>query len=297
MHPSIRACLAATMLVTALGLLTSAPHAAQASRERTMYVSAVDAAGDPVEGLEPDAFVIREDGIRREIIRVSRATEPIDIALLVDNSSAVSDKLVFLRNALPEFVARMAPGNQVAVITLADRPTILVDYTDDTPRLSAAVGGLFAMPQSGMTLLDAIFETTRGLGRRETPRAAIVAVFTDGVEFTNRYARDVIRAVREVNTPLHFVTIGQFSHREEHSLRERSFLLDAGPTQSGGQRITMLSPNGLEGALRRLARELLNQYRVVYVRPESLIVPEKAEVSSARPGVTMRGARARGEGA
>ena len=64
---------------------------------------------------------------------------------------------------------------------------------------------------------------------------------------------------------------------------------------SGGQRLEMLNPNGLDGALEQLASELTSQYRVVYARPDSLIRPERAEVSSRRDGVTMHGARARGE--
>ncbi|HXH26157.1 MAG TPA: VWA domain-containing protein [Vicinamibacterales bacterium] len=270
---------------------------AQASaRERTLFVSAVDDAGEPVAGLGPEAFIVREDGIRREILRVSRATEPIDIALLVDNSAAASDDILFLREALATFVARMAPGNQIAVITLADRPTIAADYTGDAGRLGEAVGRLFAMSQSGMTLLDAIWEVSRGLARRETPRAVIVAVFTDGPEFTNRYHRDVAAAAREAGAALHLVTLGQFLHSEEHGIRERSFLLDSGPSETGGQRISLLSPNGLEPALERLARELTSQYKVVYGRPESFIPPERIEVASARAGVKMRGAPARGEG-
>lgn len=260
-----------------------------------MFVSAVDRDGEPVSNLGPDAFQIREDGIKREILRVSRATEPLDIAILVDNSASANDDITFFRTGLSKFVAKMAPGNHVAVIALADRPTILVDYTDDTKRLSDAVGRLFAMSQSGMTLLDGIFETTRGLSKRETPRAVIVPVFTDGIEFTNRYSKDVVAALHDEDVALHMVTIGQFYHSEEHATRERSFLLDAGPRGSGGQRITLLSPHGLDDALQRLARELSSQYKVVYGRPQSLIAPERAEVSSARAGVTMRGARARGE--
>jgi Ca-activated chloride channel family protein len=292
---STRTLVVTVALFAAIAVLSSKPYAAQDVREGVMFVSAVDRDGEPVSGLGPDAFQIREDGIRREVLRVSRATEAIDIALLVDNSAAASDDITFLRSALASFVARMAPGNQMAVIALADRPTILVDYTNDTKRLSDAVGRLFSMSQSGMTLLDAIFETTRGLAKRETPRAAIVPVFTDGVEFTNRYSKDIVKVLQEENVPIHMVTIGQFYHSEDHPTRERSFLLDAGPRGSGGQRISLLSPHGLDDALQRLARELSSQYKVVYGRPQSLITPERAEVSSARAGVTMRGARARGE--
>jgi VWFA-related protein len=291
----IRSFIAAAAAFAALASLSTAPHAAQAAREGVMFVSAVDREGEPVTDLGPDAFQIKEDGIKREVLRVSRASEPIDVAILVDNSAAARDDITFLRMGLSNFVARMATGNHVAVIALADRPTILVDYTNDTKKLSDAAGRLFAMSQSGMTLLDAIFETSRGLARRETPRAVIVAVFTDGIEFTNRYSTDVVKALQEQDVALHMVTIGQFYHSEEHATRERSFLLDAGPRGSGGQRISLLSPHGLDDALQRLARELSSQYKVVYGRPQSLITPERAEVSSARAGVTMRGARARGE--
>jgi VWFA-related protein len=265
------------------------------ARDRALFVSAVDKDGEPVSGLGPDAFVVREDDVRREVLRVSRATEPIDIALLVDNSTAANQEITFFREALSKFVAKMGPGNNVAVITLADRPTIVVDYTNDTKRLSDAVGRLFSMPNSGMTLLDGVLETSQGLAKRETPRAVIVPVITDGIEFTNRYSTDVVKALERVDAALHAVTIGQFIYKEEHGIRERSFFLSNGPEKSGGQQITLLSPHGLDQAMQRLARELSSQYKVIYARPQSLIPPERTEVSSAKPGVTMRGAPARGE--
>src|SRR5918993_308280 len=152
----------AVALATALHGLIPFPLAAQA-RERTLFVSAVDQNGEPVEGLGPDAFIVRENGQRREVLRVSRATEPIDIALLVDNSQAASDEITFIREALSKFVAMMAPNNRIAIVALADRPTVFVEYTNDVARLTAGIGRLFAMSQSGMTLLDGVAETSRGL--------------------------------------------------------------------------------------------------------------------------------------
>src|SRR5262245_62443373 len=81
------------------------------SRERTLFISAVDSNGEPVESLGPDAFVIREDGVRREVLRVTRATEPIDVAVLIDNSQSASDDITFFRDSLSKFVSTMAPGN------------------------------------------------------------------------------------------------------------------------------------------------------------------------------------------
>jgi VWFA-related protein len=282
--------------MAAIASLATMPGAAQAraTREGTMYVSAVNREGEPVTGLGPEDFIVREDGARREVLRVSKATEPIDLAILLDNSVGATNGVTFLREGLSNFVAKMSPGNRLALIGLADRPTIIVDYTEDTKRLSEAVGRVFPLPASGMTLLDAIYETSQGLGKRDGPRAVILAVFTDSVEFTNRYEKDVVRMLRQVDAQLHMVTIGVFPHRDdEHSLRERSFLLDSGPRESGGNRIALLAPHALNTSLQRVARELSEQYKVVYGRPESLIAPERAIVSSAKADVTMRGSRAR----
>jgi len=270
-------------------------HAQAGARERTLFVGAMDEKGEPVENLVPADVIVREDGVRREVLRISRATEPIDIALLVDNSAAAEDSINHMREALRRFVGKMAAGNQIALVALADRPTILVDYTSDQKRLDNGVGRLFAMSSSGMTLLDAIVEVARGLGRRETPRVAIVLVINDGVEFTNRYYRDVIEALKTANAPLHAITVGSFYALGDQAARERAYVLDQGTRESGGQRVSLLSPMGLNTALDKLARELSSQYKVVYGRPESLIPPEKLEVTSARRGVTVRGTPMRGQ--
>jgi hypothetical protein len=289
----LRLALVLSFLAAFLTFSRAPVRAQNAAREQTLFVSAVNDKGEPVDGLGADAFVIREDGIRREVLRASRAIEPIDIALLIDNSAAAEEEITFIRDGVSRFDALMAANNQIALIALADRPTIFVDYSNDPKRLMNGVGRLFAMPSSGMTLLDGIIETAKGLERRETPRAVIVPIITDGPEFTNRYYRDVVAAVRKAQAALHIVSMGLFYHSEEQGIRERSFLLDEGPRTSGGQRISLLTPMGLPDAMQRLARELSSQYKVVYGRPESLVPPEKTEVSSARAGITMRGAPAR----
>lgn len=293
---SIRVATACAVAAAFVASALTSVSAQRDRRERTLFVGAVNDKGEPVEGLGPDAFVVKEDGVRREVLRVSPATEPMDIALLVDNSTAASEEITFLRSSLSKFVQLMATGNKIAVITLADRPTIRVEYTDDAIKLKDGVTSLFSTPNSGMTLLDAIFESVNGLRRRETPRAVVVPVVTDGVEFTNRYFRDIVNTLVRNRVPLHLVTIGPFYHDErDHGTRERSFLLDAGPRESGGQRISLLSAHGLDGAMEMLAKELRSQYKVVYSRPESLIPPDKVTVAAGKPGLTVRGAEARGE--
>ena len=264
-------------------------------RERSIFISAVDGRGEPVEGLGPTDFIITEDGRRREVLRVSRAVEPMDIAVLVDNSAAADRAVLALRDGLKAFIGALAGDNQIALVGLADRPTILVDYTTSRTRLEEAAGRIFSMDSSGMTLLDAMTETAAGLRRREATRAVIVPVITPGVEFTNRYARDVIRSVQDAGASIHAIVLGvlDFDTTEE---RERALVLDEGTKQTGGQHVTLLTEMAVEQALLKLSRQLSSQYKVVYGRPDSLIPPEKTEVASGRAGVTMRGTPARGQG-
>jgi VWFA-related protein len=285
--------LSATLLLAA-GVASSI-HAQAGGRERTLFVSAVDSRGEPVDGLGPTDFVITEDGRRREVLRISKAVEPIDIAVLVDNSAAAERAIPSLRDGLKAFVGALAGDNQIAIVGLADRPTILLDYTSSRTRLEDAVGRIFSMSSSGMTLLDAITETSAGLRRREATRAVLVPVITNGVEFTNRYARDVIRSMQDAGVALNAIVIGvlDFDTTEE---RERGLVMDQGSEQTGGQHVTLLTEMAVEQALTKLARQLSSQYKVVYGRPESLIPPEKTEVASGRAGVTMRGTPARGQG-
>ena len=285
-----------TVAIAAVVVISTDVDAQRASREATVFASAVDDKGQPVAALGPDAFVIREDGVRREVLRVSPASETMDIALLIDNSQASQDEVTFIREAVSGFVAQMGTGNKIALIGLAERPTILVDYTDDLKRLSDGVGRIFPQPSAGMTLLDALVETAQGMRKREAPRAVFVAVITDGPEFTNRYSKDVAKTLAETGAALHIVGMGRFLHQEEHSIRERSFLIDEGPRATGGQRITLLAPMGLNQAMQKLARELSSQYKVVYGRPDSLVPSDKVEVTSGRRGLTVRGTPARGEG-
>ena len=74
-------------------------YAQAGARERTLFVSALDPRGEPVEGLNPNDFVVTEDGRAREILRVSRAIEPMDIAVLADNSAA-ADRAIPARRAV-----------------------------------------------------------------------------------------------------------------------------------------------------------------------------------------------------
>jgi len=277
-------------------VLLSVALLAQAA-ERVLYVSAWDdKTKAPLTGLSVDAFAVKEDGRTREVLRVSPATSPMPIAILVDNSQAARNHITEIRRALTSFVRAVEGLGPVSIIGIADRPTILTDYTTDLKLLDAGIGKVFAMPGSGATLLDAIVEVSKGLARREEDRAAMVILTTENVEFSTRHYQEVLEELKKGGAQLHAVILNTPAGTSlSDEARNRASVLDRGPRESGGTRTDVLASQAFQTKMLELAAILKSQHRVVYARPEQLIPPEKIEVSATKAGVEASGAPARGQ--
>jgi VWFA-related protein len=282
----------ASPLVLVLVAVASAarPVAAQPA-ERLLFVSVLDQAGAPVKGLAADAFVVREDGRQVEVLRVSPATQPVDLAILVDNSQAATPYIQDMRDALEAFINRMArDGHHVATIGLADRPTILTDYTNNPALAVKGVNRLFAQPGAGTTLLDAVVDTSRGLQKREGERRVMLVVTSEGTDFSvpnHPRALDAIKASGAMFNALVITRPGGADLTTDEG-RSRGIVLDEGPRNSGGRTTHLLSSMALKGELDRVATEIENQYQLVYARSGSLIPADRIEVSVKQPGLTVR---------
>jgi hypothetical protein len=281
--------LVATLLVLGGWLAATATLRAQ-DRQRAMYVSVLDAKGAPAENIGLNDLIIREDSVAREVLRVSPANDPIQIALLIDTSQAAQTFIRDYRQAVPAFLDVVlgedtSGNNQVAIIGIGERPTILTDYTSNRGQLTTGVNRLFSIPQAGTYLLDAIMEVSQGLQKRGAERAVMVAITSEGPELSNRGYRQVLDRLKASGATLHVVTIGSPANMAE----DRTLTLSLGTKNSGGRYDTLLIPSALATRLKDVGREIIGQYRVTYARPDSLIPPEKIEVSARREGWTVRG--------
>lgn len=273
-------------------LIVVATAAAQSS-ERTLFVSVLDKDDSPIAGLGMDAFTVREDGQAREVLRASRAVQPVDIALLVDNSQAITAYVNDIRQAASGFVQRMAKdGNPVALIGLADRPTILQDYVASPELLERATKKIFAQPGAGTTVLDAIIDTSRGLRKRDATRRVIVVLTTEGTDFSNPNYQHALDVLKEGGAALYAVVLTETRSNAAVNTEEgrnRAIVLADGSDASGGRLIHVISSMSFTGALAGVAEAIEQQYELVYSRPGALIPPDKVEVKVNRPGATARG--------
>ena len=281
------------LVVAALAVTWPGRLSAQAAR-KAMYVSVVNEAGAPVMDLGTEDFIIREDNVAREVLHVEPALDPMQIAILVDNSTAARNNISHMRTALPSFVGALTDGlegqkNQVSIIAIGERPTVLADYTTSRAALQKGIDRIWSLRDTGAYLLDGIPEVCQGFKKREAMRPVIVALTTEGPEFSNRQHDQVIEPLKATGAAFNALVIGRPSSSLSSEARERNMVLDEGPRVTGGARMDILAVEGLDMRLKQLADQLMHQYKVTYARPQSLIPPERFTVATNKPGLTARG--------
>ncbi len=284
---------AALLFVSAAIAIPALLHAQAV--QKSMYVSVLDANGAPVPNVAPSDLIVREDNVSREILAVVPADEPMQIEILVDNSQAAREDIRDMRAALPDFVdALLAPTdsgrrNQIALVALGERPTTLVEPTFDAAQLRKGIDRLFAQPGSGNYLLDGIIEVCQGFKKRGALRPVIVAITTEGPEFSSRHFDLVLDPLHDSGAAFHAIVVGPISGDTSDDARNRSIVLDQGTSTTGGRLDHILTSMALRGKLKQVAEDLTHQYRVTFARPQSLIPPQRTTVAAVKPGITARG--------
>lgn len=282
------AAIGACTLIATLLVPPAAP--AQTTVERDLFVSVLNKADAPVMTLAPADFIVKEDGRTREVLRARRATDPIDLAILIDTSQALGRQVADTRRGIEALLAAVAGHAEVSLIGVGDRPTILTPYSGDAETLKQGVGKIFAIPGAGATMLEAIEETLAGLAKRPSERAAIVVVWAGGVEFNSMSQEALLRRLADSRVTLHVVTVGNAVPPDIATPdgRAREVVFDSGSRASGGRRQNVLTSMGLPDVMTKLGAELLGQYRITYARPDTLIPPKSVEVSVRPPDLTVR---------
>ena len=286
------------LAVVAVAAVSTLPtvHLGAQSREGRIHATVFAQDGWIVPASAPTDFTVREDGVSREVLRVMPATGPMQIALLVDNSQAATGSIVDIRKAVTAFIDELQ-GNEIALIGYGDRPTVLVDYTENDELLKRGISRL--LPAAGQRRLSArrdhrcVARSPEARGdpsRDRRPRHRRSRVQQRPPQAGARAAQGQRgRAERPVPVP----TGDQGDDQER---RERNIVLNRGTLETGGRRDTLLAAMAFSSRIKTLAAELKSQQVMVYGRPESLMPPQKIEVSTVKPGLTVRGTPGRVEG-
>jgi VWFA-related protein len=273
---------------------------ASPQRDRTVHVtvSGNDAAASNLTAAD---FEVKEDGKTREVLKAEPSTEPLSVALLLDDRGSDINEI---RSALAAFVLRLRGRAEISLVSVVPTVLKIFDYTSSTPAMITGIQRLVwrAGPAGGL-ILGAVADAADELRHREAARPVIVVVTFEGEEFrSHRPARTILEALERSRAALHVASVGKPTLRrmnraptegvqgDEWAVDEqnRNAVLGEGPRQSGGRRHELTVATGLTRALEAVADDLLNQYALVYSGATDVKPSRKLSVSVKRRGVTVR---------
>ena len=256
-----------------------------AASDKTIFVAALDQAGKPVKGLTAADFALREDGTDREITEVKPATEPLQIALLVDTTKAVDDILQDMRRSLVAFVRHVltaSPETSIRVMEFGQAAVGLTPFSASTDDLEKAVTRIAAKPGAGSVLLEAIIAASNDLGKRPSPRRAIVAVNLEPSDEQSREEpKKIIEALRKSVAQVWSISYQRGAAKNP----QRDLVLNTLAKNTGGRREFIVGVSAIETLLKDYANALTSQYEVTYKRPEGRA--QVVQVGIRREGVKL----------
>ena len=157
-------------------------------------VSVTDPQGQPVTGLKQADFHIEEDGHAQELSQLGDPEQvPLDIALLIDVSSSVSDRFDFESQAATRFLKQVLRSNDHATVYAIDR-TPRLEQTRSTADIAAArlMSIRAATGPSPTAFYDTVIEASRYLAA-QTPEQSrrVIVVISDGEDNFSNQVRDL----------------------------------------------------------------------------------------------------------
>ena len=148
-------------------------------------VSVVDANGQPVRGLQVNDFRLAEEGREQQLAEIGNPDEvPLDIAILFDVSSSVSQKgfFAFQQRAAASFLKQvLKPVDRAAVFTITDQPAMV------SPLSSAdtAAAKILTIPAATSPVPTAFYDTVMAAAKYLVANSAerhrrVIVVISDG---------------------------------------------------------------------------------------------------------------------
>ena len=248
-----------------------------------------DRRGRYVEGLTRRDFQVYEDGVRQELLffhREKAGTErSLSVALVMDSSASVKDKLAFEQKAAIEFFGEVLTreGESAALVQFDSDVRLLHDFSTDPSKLAEAIMEVRA--EGATRLYDAIWVTVRDLLRHRDGRR-ILLVLSDGADTRSSVTWE--RAIRSAQS--HDVVI--YGIGVKSSGFEADFdKLKRFARATGGRFVnSRANLKRLRQAFDGIRRDLGNQYSLGYVSSNAKTDGSfrKIRVSLARSGLKVR---------
>jgi Ca-activated chloride channel family protein len=211
-------------------------------------------------------FAVYEDGVQQDVSFFASSDLPLDLALVLDTSSSMSQKLPLVQQAAVNFIRTLRPDDRGAVLAFNNSAKVLSELGSDRERLESAIRQTTA--QGSTALYNALYVALRQFEKRareETDlRRRAIVLLSDGEDTASLITfEEVLKLAKRAGISIYTIALS-----EEYSLlaHERTYFSQANfSMKTLAQETGALSyfPRKIEelaGVYDRIATELSHQY-------------------------------------
>jgi Ca-activated chloride channel family protein len=249
-----------------------------------------------ITGLDQEDFEIFEDGARQDITFFSRAQQPTALAILLDTSNSMEDRLATAQEAAIGFVRRMHKDDAMEVIEFNSQVRIPQPFTSDASALEKAIRQTTV--NGSTSLYNAIYvslselKKQRASSAEEIRRQAIV-VLSDGDDTSSLVEYDeVLNLAKRSETAIYAIGLRQAEPGRPH-FKEAEFVLRQLSQETGGRVFFPTSVAELPKIYEQISDELATQYSIAYTskNPMRNGAWRRVDVRIDKPGLSARARR------
>jgi len=237
----------------------------------SLNVTVTDGQERFVTDLTQDDFLLYEDGVLQETTYFSRRQLPIALALMIDTSASMDERMTTAQEAAIGFSRRLRPEDLAEIIDFDSRVEILQAFTNSIDALEEAIR--LTSAGGSTSLYNALYISLRELKkaplRVEDVRREAIIVLSDGEDTSSLVSfEEVLDLAHRSETAIY--SIGLKTDEEGSGFREADFVLRELAQETGGRAFFPEQIEDLAGIYEQISDELSSQYSLGYVSANPL---------------------------
>jgi Ca-activated chloride channel family protein len=289
------------LLLAMLGVAIAGAVIAHAQGQRirsgielvSLNVTVTDGSGRYTTDLTEPEFEVYEDGAKQNLTFFSRTQQPIALALLLDTSASMDERMGIAQEAAIGFARQLHKEDQAEVVDFDSQVRILQAFTNDSAALEKAIRQ--TTPNGSTSLYNALYIALKDLKRvkAETTsdiRRQAIVLLSDGDDTSSLIEFDqVLDLAKRSETVIYSIGLrqGEIARRE---FKEAEFVLKQLSSETGGRAYFPTDARELQKIYQSIWDELASQYALAYssTNPKRDGAWRRVQVRVVRPGLTAR---------
>jgi Ca-activated chloride channel family protein len=226
-----------------------------------------------VTGLAANDFAVYEDGVQQDVSFFATQQVPLDLALLLDTSASMLDKMQTMQQAAGGFLNTLRGGDRATIVDIKDSVRIAYPLGGDFREAHAAVRGTVA--RGGTALYNGLYLALKEMVKQRKAngdvRRQAIAVLSDGEDTASLVGyEDVMELAKQSGITIYTITlksafaIRQASTSGRRYFSESEFAMKALAQETGARAFFPAQIDELAGVYDSIATELANQYAIGY---------------------------------